>query len=267
MSDHHRSLALALVWRTWRARPVSMLLVPIAVGILAASTVAFALHWPGILTSSTESSISRSAELFFPGQSSTEAMGLAALQVESPYLLGLFAALAGASIAHGAVAIETARGGFDILLASRRNPTEIGLAVLSASVALTMASWLTMVVVVGLLGSLVLLVSGVTPVVSAGLLTSALFISLAMGLTSALITLLANALFPSLSEPRVGMSRSVTQIAGIAPALALLLVHTAQPTLHSIWLGLGVLAVDLVAITVVSRRLGVWLRRSIISVE
>jgi len=226
-------LAGVLIWRSYREQRAKLFLLPLAFAGLIALFTLVAFYVPGILTGTTRLALRRAAELYFPTiADSRAALALAMLFIQGPFFAALFASLTGAMTAQAAVGSEAARGGFELLLSAPYRPREIFVAMLAASLAITLTSWAVLMLAMMGIVALALSLVGSRPVLSTGFLVLAFLLPLPMALWANLIGLAFALMFPRLAQARIGTSTSLVQLVAILPGLILLLLATVRPDIN-----------------------------------
>ena len=250
-------LAKALIRRQCRASGAKMFVAPVGFGLLFLVVNLVAAQSPNLLTGPTERAIRRYARLYFDGVDSTSASVLAMLLVQGPYLLSIFGALTGLRVGRKFTRREVESGRFELLLASPYDPDEVFRGLVASSAILTLLQLLALAVV-GLGGVLVVLFAlGVSFRTQVGELVYASFLTPIPAALWAVVVTVVVALFSNESRI-VGNVENITNIVGIAPAFATLLVLNFAPGVNLLQVTFATLGVSLAGTVVGSWAVDRW---------
>lgn len=244
----------ALTFRGLREQGSSIFVNPLVLAIVFVVMVCAALYFPIALTPPTRHAIDVGAANY--GGSRQTGIALAVMLNQAPYLVALFAASAGSTLAQSLVGQESSRGGVELLLSGPYRLAEVLMALLLVSFVLTAFSWLALTLV-GIAGSAALLAvlhAGLP--VSAGRVALLLLFPLPLAYLSNLIAVILSIHFPHRAQNR-GSGFDFFQMFAVAPSLIVLLIVSFWPSLNPFGVAAAAMAAGIagsvVALVVVGR--------------
>jgi len=244
----------ALTFRGLREQGRTILINPLLLAVLFGFMICAALYFPFALTPPTRHAIDVGASHY--GGSHQTAVALAVMLNQAPYLVALFGAVVGSTLAQSLVGQESTRGGIELLLSGPYRLAEVLMALLLVSFVLTAFSWLALTLV-SLAGSAVLfgVLHAALPVAGSRLALLLLF-PLPLAYLSNLIAVILSIHFPQGAQNRGG-GFDFFQMFAVAPALIVLLIASFWPALNPFGIAAAAMAAGVagsaVAMTVVGR--------------
>ncbi|WP_141727635.1 hypothetical protein [Thermogemmatispora onikobensis] len=232
--DRVLQLTGALLWRGRREQGVRLLVIPLAFALFFLLLCLVTLYFPGLLTPLSRFAIQAQAQAYFGATVHGNAgLAMALLLIQGPYLIALFAAFMGATLAQNLVGTEAARGGLELLLSSAYRVQEVFVAFLLASFVLTICQWA--ILALGTLGAAatVLALLRIAFTLQARYIALAVAVPLPIALWANLGALFLGMAFPRLTQIRTGSTTNLMQLLAALPALALLILINIRPDLNA----------------------------------
>lgn len=224
----------AMLWRLWKADRVGIFIVPFAGGLVVLAAGLTLIYAPFLLTGPTRHALQATATAYrFLPPNQAMLMALVAQQV--PFLIALFTALAGSAAGQRAVGDEASRGSLEILLAGPFTIVQIAGALLCSAVSATIISSVIVIASAGFSSILLLASKGLLHAVPFGVFLSYIPMQIGMALLSAEMSVLIALVLPKFAELRAGLSASPAQLVAALPALGLFILvnlRTSMATLR-----------------------------------
>jgi len=222
-------LCSALLWRVWREQRWKVVVGPVTLSGLLLVLSAVTFFWPGLLTGPSKYALENTAREYFAALPNRTGIVAALLFLQGPWLLAIFSAMNGASVAYNTVASESARGGIELLLAGPLSPSEIFGGMLKSSLIRALFAWACMAIALLAPATAVLAILRVEVSLPTSYYAASFLLPIPMVLFANVIALFLALRFPRLAQLRAGASGNVLQILAAAPTTAFCVVISIQP--------------------------------------
>lgn len=258
-SDRTLRTVRCFIWQQFRVQGVRMFALPVGLAVVFIGINVVAAQSPGSLTGTTQKALSETISRYFSDVSGSEAVVLALLFVQGPYLLTVFGAVLGARVGQGVTQPEIESGRFELLLASPYCPAEVFKGLVLGAFTITMLQ-LGVLAVVALGSTFTLLLSlGASPTGNLGTLAYTAFLIPLPGALWATLVMVVVSL--GVGETyAIGGLADLAQLVAIAPAVGGLLVVNIFPTINIYLLSVGMLVVSVLATVIGAGAISRWFR-------
>ncbi|TMT81752.1 hypothetical protein E2L06_17740 [Haloterrigena sp. H1] len=242
------TLARAIVWSELRGRGWRLFAFPVGTGLLFLSLLGVTAVSPGVLTGTTREALAAQADLYFTGVDSDAALLLAMLIIQGPYFVAMIGAVLSVLVTQTGVGQRLAAGELELLLSGPYREREVFVALVVGSfvLALLMISVLIAIAFGGSVLVLVWLDVSLT-MNTARLLGTGLLTPIPLALWATFLAVVVYLRFPDTpingTEPG-----NLLILVGILPAVSLVVLPTAVPSIDPLLLSVGGIAVSLAAV-------------------
>ncbi|WP_254768493.1 hypothetical protein [Salinilacihabitans rarus] len=243
-----RTLARAVVWSELRGRGWRLFAFPAGAGLLFLGLLGVTAVSPGVLTGTTRETLAVQAGHYFTGMDSDTALLLAMLVIQGPYFVAMTGAVLSVLITQTGVGQRLAAGELELLLSGPYREREVFVALVAGSFVLALLM-IGVLVAIAFGGSvLVLAWADVSLTTDAfRLLGTGLLTPIPLALWTTFLAVVVYLRFPDTpvngTEPG-----NLLILVGILPAVSLVVVPTAVPSIDPLLLSVGGIAVSLAAV-------------------
>lgn len=243
-----QTLARALVWSELRGRGWRLFAFPFGAGILFLGLLGITAVSPGALTGATRAALSAQAEQYFTGVGSDTALLLAMVVVQGPYFVAMIGAVLSILVTQTGVGQRLSAGEFELLLSGPYSEREVFIALVAASFVLSLLV-IGVLAVIAFGGTAIALAwAGVSLTPSAvRLLATGLLTPVPLALWATFVAVVVYLRFPETpingTEPG-----NLLIMVGMLPAVLLVMLPTAVPSIDPVLLSVGGIALSLLAI-------------------
>lgn len=244
------TLARAVIWSELRGRRWRLFAFPLGAGALFLGLLGVTALSPDILTGATRDALAAQAGQYFGGTPTDTALLLSMVIIQGPYFVAMIGAVLAILMTQTGVGQRMAAGELELLLSGPYREREVFVALVAGTFALALL----------MIGVLALISFGGAAlfVVWAGVsLTSEAYVLLAAGLFTAVplalwATFLAVVVYLRFPDTPVNGTEpgNLLILIGVLPAVGLVVIPTAVPTINPFLVSLAGIAVSLVAVVV-----------------
>ncbi|KAB1190462.1 hypothetical protein GJR96_15905 [Haloferax sp. MBLA0076] len=245
-----QTLAKAIIWSELRGRSWRLFAFPVGAGLLFLGLLGVTAVSPDVLTGTTREALATQAGQFFTGTEDDTALLLAMLVIQGPFFIAMISAVLSVLVTQTGVGQRLAAGELELLLSGpyREREVFVALVVGSFALALLMTAVLMSIAIAGsafvLAWAEVSLTAGALRLMVTGLLTP-----VPLTLWATFVAVVVYLRFPETpvngTEPG-----NILIMVGILPAVSLVVLPTAVPSIDPILLSVGGTIVSLGAVGV-----------------
>jgi|AntRauMinimDraft_4_1070384.scaffolds.fasta_scaffold00015_12 ethanolamine transporter len=244
------TLARAIVWSELRGRGWRLFTFPVGAGLLFLGLLGATAVSPDVLTGTTREALAAQAGQYFTGMDSDTALLLAMLVIQGPYFIAMTGAVLSVLVTQTGVGQRLAAGELELLLSGPYREREVFVALVAGSFALSLLM-IGVLLAMALGGSALILawadVSLTTDAVR--LLGTGLLTPIPLALWTTFLAVVVYLRFPDTpvngTEPG-----NLLILAGILPAVSLIVLPTAVPSVDPFLLSVSGIGVSLAAVGV-----------------
>jgi ethanolamine transporter len=243
-----QTLARAIVWSEIRGRGWRLFAIPLGAGALFLGLLAITALSPDVLTGATRSALAAQAERYFTDVGSDTALLLAMLVVQGPFFVAMIGAVLSILVTQTGVGQRLSAGELELLLSGPYSDREVFVALVGGSFVLAL-------LVVGVLAAIAfggtavaLAWAGVSLTPSAiRLFATGLLTPIPLTLWATFVAVVVYLRFPETPVNGTEPGNLVIQL-GVIPAVLLVVLPTAVPSIDPVLLSVGGVAVSLLGI-------------------
>jgi hypothetical protein len=243
------TLARAIVWSELRGRRWRLFAFPIGAGVLFLGLLAATAVSPEILTETTREALAAQAEQYFTGTASDTALLLSMVIIQGPYFVAMIGAVLAILVTQTGVGQRMAAGELELLLSGPFREREVFVALIAGSFVLSLLMIGVLVVISFGGAAIVIQWVGITLTSEAFvLLTAGLLTPIPMALWATFLAVVVYLRFPDTPVNGTEPGNLIIMI-GVLPAVLLVVLPTAIPTINPFLVSVGGVGVSLLAVT------------------
>jgi ethanolamine transporter len=245
-----QTLARAIVWSELRGRGWRLFAFPVGAGLLFLGLLGVTALSPGVLTGTTREALAAQAGQYFTGMEGDAALLLAMLVVQGPYFVAMIAAVLAVLVTQTGVGQRLSAGELELLLSGPYREREVFVALVVGSFVLALL--MTGVLMLLSFGGSALLLAWVDVSLTADalrLLLTGLVTPVPLALWATFLAVVVYLRFPDTPVNGTEPGNLLIML-GILPAVSLVVLPTAFPSIHPLLLSAGGIAVSLGAVGV-----------------
>lgn len=243
-----RTLARAVVWSELRGRGWRLFAFPFGAGLLFLGLLAVTALSPGVLTGTTREALAVQAGQYFTSLDGDTALLLAMLVIQGPYFVAMIGAVLAILVTQTGVGQRLSAGELELLLSGPYREREVFVALVVGSFVLALLM-IAVLMVLSFGGSALILVWADVSLTSEALrlLATGLLTPVPLALWATFLAVVVYLRFPDTPVNGTEPGNLLIMV-GILPAVSLVVLPTAFPSIDPILLSIGGIVVSIGAV-------------------
>ncbi|MFC7044539.1 hypothetical protein ACFQH6_03145 [Halobacteriaceae archaeon GCM10025711] len=245
-----RTLARAIVWSELQGRKWKLFAFPIGAGVLFLGLLGVTALSPGVLTGPTRGALAAQASQYFTGTEGDAALLLAMLVIQGPYFVAMIAAVLSILVTQTGVGQRLSAGELELLLSGPYSEREVFVALVGGSFVLALLMTAVLMVISFGGSALVLAAASISLTPDAvRLLAAGVLTPVPLALWATFFAVVVYLRFPDTPVNGTEPGNLLIML-GIVPAIALVVVPTAVPSVNPVLLSAAGVLVSLAGLAI-----------------